>query len=520
MHGVSPADLGLPPKFQSFRDQQTAMIDNGLASTRRFVAHAMPTGAGKSAAAIAEARYRGARVCVLTSTKALQNQYLDDFSPAGLRSVKGRANFQCLNRPGMSCEDGGHCGCTNSQCPYKHQHTAAKESGMVVTNYAYWCAINQFGEGLGTFDLLVLDEAHDAPDEVSSQMSVALSSFEAHQMLTADWPARHNVLADWKEWAASAHETASRRLAQVMQNVRVGALAASADNAKVIARWKSLAAKLSTVAHMSGAWVVEPRIIRNEQDGWRLEAVWPRAYAESILFCGVPKVMLLSATLNRKTLDLLGIKPQQADYYEYPAVFEPSRSPVYYVPTVKLNYKATDADYAILVSRIDEILSTRQDRKGIIHTTSYSRAQMLLGQSKYASAMLLPDSRSTAGVVRMFKDLPPPLVLVSPAVTTGYDFPMEHCEYQIIMKAPYPDLRSRIQQRRIEEDRLYPSYTMAQTLVQAAGRGMRSEQDRCETFVLDDTAAKVMKSTPYLFPAWFRRLWHETANVPPPGPRV
>ena len=37
-------------------------------------------------------------------------------------------------------------------------------------------------------------------------------------------------------------------------------------------------------------------------------------------------------------------------------------------------------------------------------------------------------------------------VLVSPSVSTGYDFPGRECEWQFICKVPFPDGRAKIQQ--------------------------------------------------------------------------
>jgi ATP-dependent DNA helicase DinG len=90
------------------------------------------------------------------------------------------------------------------------------------------------------------------------------------------------------------------------------------------------------------------------------------------------------------------------------------------------------------VGLIDRILDARGDRKGIIHTTSFERARYLQQYSRHSGRLLLNESRNTRDVVSAFKSTQRPMVLVSPSVTTGYDFPYAECEFQVIGKVPYP----------------------------------------------------------------------------------
>ena len=157
--------------------------------------------------------------------------------------------------------------------------------------------------------------------------------------------------------------------------------AADRDTFKAAMAWRSLAAKLHNDRHHEwgrGWWSRDST--EAEHDGYRLQAVWPYTYAEKLLFLGIPKIILISATINMKTLSLLGIKRSECDFYEYGASFDPGRSPVYFLPTVSLNHKTGPDEFSLVVGRVDEIISDRLDRKGIIHTTSYQRAQDIVAQ--------------------------------------------------------------------------------------------------------------------------------------------
>lgn len=523
--GLTPGDLGLPDKFDGWRPGQQLAIERTLNNDRRFIAHASPTGTGKSLVYVASSLYQGGRSAFLTSTKGLQDQLEADFEVCGLKSARGKQNFQCVARPGWTCEQGAHADCSchrnDSGCPYRTQYNEACAASLVSTNYAYWAAINKYGEGMGTFDMLVLDEAHDCPDVVSSINSATLTDEEVLGVLGSQWPKQPLFLAGWSPWAQPLLRRAEGMYQKAVQAARrSGAI----QDVKKAAGLQSLVTKLQAACNVTNDWVVEQVVRRSGRhegtEGWKLEPVWPAKYAEKTLFLGIPKIVLASATLSRATLRLLGIGPSEYSYYEYGSPFPPELSPVYQIPTVKLNHKSGPEDYFLLIERVDEIIDGRLDRKGIIHTTSYERASKIIEGSRHSAHFLTHTNRpgDAMRTYHQFRSMPAPAILVSPSVTTGYDFPADACEYQIMVKAPYPDLRSKVMRRRMDVDRNYPAYIMAESLVQACGRGTRSRTDQCENFILDDVVANVINRQPDLFPAWWKKLYRNVDRVPEAPP--
>ena len=75
-------------------------LEQGMAAPeeRKFLVVRAPTGAGKSAIAMALARSvvsRGGSVHILASHKFLQEQYTSEYGNLGLKSLWGRANYSC-----------------------------------------------------------------------------------------------------------------------------------------------------------------------------------------------------------------------------------------------------------------------------------------------------------------------------------------------------------------------------------------------------------------------------------------
>ena len=123
-------------------------------------------------------------------------------------------------------------------------------------------------------------------------------------------------------------------------------------------------------------------------------------------------------------------------------------------------------------------------------------------------------------MIARFRSAGPGAVLVSPSVTTGVDFPGRACEFQIILKVPWPDARTPVVAARTVKDKSYPAYVAMQDLVQAVGRGMRSEEDQCETLILDDHVKWFIHQYRHFAPQWFLDAYRSVLTIPAPPPRL
>jgi Rad3-related DNA helicase len=215
-------------------------------------------------------------------------------------------------------------------------------------------------------------------------------------------------------------------------------------------------------------------------------------------------------------LQILGIGYDDYEFKEYPSIFQPAYSPVYFIPTAKIGEKSTAADFEEWHGRIDEIIGPRLDRKGIIHTVSYDRRDKVILASRFAEHMVGHDPKGTRDTVHYFKRTLPPAILVSPSMGTGWDFPDNECRWQIVAKVPFPDRRPEVVRMREKEDPHYGPYLAIQSLVQATGRGRRSATDWCENFVIDNNFQWLYFLYRDHFPSWWRRLFKRPKTVPPP----
>jgi ATP-dependent DNA helicase DinG len=512
----TPVDLGAPAKFDQWREGQLEALTEALNSPKRFTALCLPTGAGKTLIYMVLAYLQKKnRTYFLTSTKAQQDQLSREFS--NLVDIRGMNNYPCkpLDVGGEfydsgdstwdrgcdrgPCRTGYGCRLRENGCLYFDRVRKAELAPLVSTNYAYWMA---GGKSIGKVDLLVLDEAHKAPEELAGFLSTSLSHLDIEGTLGSSASEFGDDPRAWSRWAMK------KRLGI---KPRLEALAHGGSWDRTLARelraLERLDRKLKLITLADDDWIVE--IGKNVT----FDPIWPRRLSK-YLFRGVEKVVLVSATVRKKTCELLGIDPDDLNFYESGSVFDISRRPLIHVPTVRLNFRSTPEELRTWVVRIDQIIDKRRGLSGIIHTVSYKRKDYLLSHSRHAERMLTHDTASAARVIAQFKISSAGTILVSPSASTGYDFPGRECRWQIMAKMPFPDTRSKILKARCKHDKDYAMYLAMQELVQASGRGMRASDDWCDNFVVDDNVSWFLNKYKKFSPDWFAGSYRKHEVIP------
>ncbi len=542
----TPPSFGLPESFPRWRGAQLDAVNRILDSTKRFVVVCAPTGIGKSLLAMAAGAMSGQRTVILTSTLGLASQYAAQFSSVS-SDVRGMANYRCAAAPSLGlnpsttvadapCLMGYRCPMRSFGCDYFDAYRTARQSPLITTTYQCWMydALKDPREAIhaplllddpgNPVDMLICDEAGESIDEIQRFITISITRRECLH-LRLDWP-EHTTLPAWRDWADTLVSDIRVRVAAAEQKVKNGNGNGNGSNGsgswtKELKSLRELARKLDRLSTItiSDQWIMSPRI---DPDTHAIDAVEfiplsPSRFAESALWRGVSKVVLLSATIRPKTAAMLGIPTTSMDFIEYPSTFPASRRPIIVVPTVMLNHRneQNDALMTRWLHRIDSIIAGRLDRKGIIHTTSYSRARFLFDNSEHHSLMLIHSSSNRASVIDEFIHSPSPRILVSPSLTSGYDFAADLARYAIIAKLPFQTVTDPVVRARQALDPDYGTYLTAQDIIQSSGRIVRSETDAGETFICDDSFSNwFYRRARKFFPDWWQEAVIFSDGVP------
>lgn len=510
----TPASIGLPAdRFPEWRKGQAEALRHLLYSTERFNLLCIPTGGGKTVIAAGHlALENDVRGAYLTATNALLDQVDEQLGPAlGIANVRGRSNYDCDIDPNVTaarakCTGGVFCERKKGQggpCGYYDTLAEARARRLVSTNYRFWLHAEESGS-IGEFDTLILDEAHRVPDEISEFAAVSITASELRRY---NLPAPAGPLV---QWAMRALHAVDRQLE------REGGIEHRRQT-------KDMARRLARLCRLSDeTWIPS----RPKRDEWRWDLLDPGALAEELLFRGAKKIILVSASIRRKTLRLLGVD-EKVKFVEQSSTFPIQRRPIYYWPIAQLNYHAKSDVIDRWHEGMQEWTEPRLDRNGIVHPHSFDRGEEIYERApKHHRRQMLLHRRGQDGadVLAEFKERgrTHPTILISPSVGTGTDFPGREAEWQIIAKVPYPSLASPLVKARSKADADYIPYVTMQTVVQIAGRVNRSIADQGETLIPDSAFGRLKgiyhEFAPQYFLAAIRTIDRKSKPPLPPPP--
>ena len=534
----TPREMGLP--YDAWLQDQREMVEWAVRSDKRFVILNAGLGRGKSLVAVALALVlQGKRVAILTTTKALEDQYAREFADAGLVIMKGRNEFTCNLEPPLTadvapCVDGFKCPLKpEGSCDYFRQKAVTTAARIYITNMAYFMSVYNYSDGLGPVDVLVVDEA-DLSEGWLLWMAGIKITYATFKRVLPDVPVpRTKNVGVWMEWAERWYKTAAlvhSRLEADMKEASNDGREANVPR-QLRNRYRQAGAVLNVLTQLrkiqdASKWVVEgvdqAEHSEDQRTSVELKPIWAGEFGEPLLWrYGKEKVVLMSGTIPNpaRFTKLVGILDGQWEYREYGCVFPVENRPFYYIPTVKVHHNMSASDLDALVSRVDHIIGQRLDRKGIIHTGSYWMAQEVYGRSMWGGQegiMVQHRPGKVEDALEGYLKADIPRVLVSPALGRGISLSGSACSYIIHIRVPWPSMETEQMKARMKEDKTYAALVAAVSVEQGAFRAIRSPTDVAENFILDEVWRWFRVAYRDFFSEGFRTSWKKSALLPKP----
>ena len=489
--GLSPRALGF--NFDQWRPGQLECAESIFNSKAKIIVLSAPTGTGKSVINQVPARILLNRQLILTRTKALQAQYeLDD-----VLSMYGRSNYVCNVMPMHSaehgkCRAGADCALLYDGCDYYDAKRVALAAQQVVTNYRYFFLEANGAGGFSNLDYLVLDEGHSVPEELAQSYNIRISYYDIRRFKLKK-PEETDDLSYWINWAALA-------------TIKMASQLKYATKPEVIFAHATLDRKLNQLAELTD---IDNYIVARDKAGVSIRPVWSDKLAAKLLFPHAQRFIFSSATINPWRLSReLGFSLLDTQYIEVPSTFPKDSRPIHISKAVhNPKYGVTQLELLALIRDIDKIIDQYPTQKGIIHTANYGLAETIANLSYHSRRIVTHKSANRAEALESFKDSEVG-ILVSPSMTEGIDLPYELCEFSIIAKLPFPNLQDPVWQARFSRDKqrasaTYTSQTIS-SVVQSVGRGMRSADDYCDSWILDSSFNRIYSQHRQEFPRYFQ----------------
>jgi ATP-dependent DNA helicase DinG len=189
-----------------------------------------------------------------------------------------------------------------------------------------------------------------------------------------------------------------------------------------------------------------------------------------------------------------------------PSTFPPSSRPIYIYPIADMSRKNFTTSIGPMTTAIAKILANQTGRI-LIHTVSYDLNKALF--TRLPAIRPIYTYSSTAGKQRAVDQYltDPDAVLLAPSLDRGIDLPQDHCRHIVVPKIPFPSLGDHQVSKRLYSTggRLWYSVKTVRTLIQMTGRGFRSEDDQCSSYILDKAfLTHIWKQSKHLLPQWWK----------------
>lgn len=545
----------MPKDFRWRKGQRETIeqvIETYTENTHRHVIVEAPTGSGKAIIAMASSyvlNKMNKKGFILTSELTLQDQYESDLNRYMLRwgSVKGIDNYECLdnderhslgtckingiNPRKMQCYD---------QCPYFSARDHAATTMTSALNYAYWLIqmnyVNPKNEDplFPPREFLMCDEAHKVVEIVQNHFSPRITekttekierlykffNMQGMRDLSREYVTlKRTVDKIWKE--RDKHSlldllhTVERNLIRfknpietLRERVKEESMGGKPPKewreAFYIGEWiKDLHCKVEDYNEIIGKTGLE-NMVKN-----------PKGEDEVVFNCLEENYLMnnhfhewsnftvyLSATFSdpKSYAHSLGIKG--AKYLRVGNNFSFRKSPIYFWNKRRMSKRYVEDNIPWMTEKVNGLLDIHREHKGIIHTASYELSNRInegLSQHNLKRMLVYSGTEEKRDVLETLKR-EKNRVLMGPSLTTGLDLKNDLCRFIIFAKVPYPSLHDEFVKAKMKKNPEWYRWKTIVEILQASGRGIRSEDDWAITYLLDANFGDLLHHNRKYFP--------------------
>ncbi len=490
------------------------------------------TGIGKSAIATTLANmYEDSYI--LTMTKQLQEQYLDDFGDM-LVEIKGKGNYKC-NYKGTCdfCIKSEYNIAKCSDCDYLIAFRKAKKSKNVITNYDFMYRVGVDNQMLDPRQLLILDEAHNlerkmlmlSSHELNREYISTKFGIDIFEELMKGEKSYYHIKNNSVYWI----EVCKKLMKACGENIEK--IEGTGKDVQVtLDEFESNPSKYSNVDYVekqilesdlkefnsirlgleSGDLIIdvpELKLIKdNKMDIFAEFKPYSVSDAtQNLLSFGETRIFLTGTLGNmQKFCKWNNINPDNTYYIYEKSPFEVSNRPIYidFVGNMsgsRRNVPNWKNKRAIL--KIKELIDRYPNQKGVIHTSSNEQAFWIMDNLKEYK-LLFVGGESRNEVLKEFNERNDGVILIGASIKDGVDLKGDLCRFQIIFKVPYPQLNEQVKFRKSLDPSWY-YYQAVMAIMQAYGRGIRDKEDYCDMYIIDSNFKRLFDFNYNFFNEYF-----------------
>jgi Rad3-related DNA helicase len=522
-----------------------------------------PTGSGKSIIAMMFSdfmNHRGQRGYVLASDLSLHEQYVKDFRRLqnwNWGNIKGIDNYECdvngekfsvghCASRGMSYEQAEKLECF-AKCGYLQARKKAIRSPLALLTYPYaliqrnYVEQQQQGTGRGVpfpqRDFVICDEAHKLLDIVQNHFSPIITDDIQNKvqkildlMIENSLPAPKIDLLKFDKLVKSifSDENEVSLLGNLTKLVDQLALIVKANERtrEVVAEEfgeNDLPADLKQLFRLTD-WCKDchckfedyvsilnkvgvQKMIKNPADKHIVFNCIDEYYLlQRHFYNKFGFKVLMTATMGSPKDFMRNHGLKTAKYFKMDSHFAWEKSPIIFYPGKKLSARYLEENIEWAIEKTVELLNSHQDQKGIIHTGSYELGERVWSKLPREIRKRVLTYRGSEEKDKIIKKHKKNLgaVLMGPSLLEGLNLADDDSRFQIFLKVPYPHLGDRYVKAKLEDSQKWYNWKTSISVLQGAGRSIRTPEDWAVTYLLDGNFADLLKAAGDQFPPEFK----------------
>jgi Rad3-related DNA helicase len=217
----------------------------------------------------------------------------------------------------------------------------------------------------------------------------------------------------------------------------------------------------------------------------------------------------MSATLQPELLiQRWNLNPNTTEIIEIKSDWDPIKSPIVCCDTSNMSYQNGRKSVDAAIKKVDKLLDSHLNERGVIHTTTNLIMNTLLECSRHSKRMYAYNGTAEKlELLKKLNELPHNAILCGPSLYTGIDLSDDLARFNIIFKLSFPNVSSQLWSRRYKFQKDVYFGETAAVLEQSAGRSTRNIDDYSTTYILDNRAKKFIKGNrQYFSDSFLQRL--------------
>jgi Rad3-related DNA helicase len=510
------------PEYRGNQKDALRKIREAFADGNRVVLVRAPTGSGKSllaravagcARTVEEAAPSEATDAYYTTPQVSQ---LDDVAADplldDLNVIRGKRNYTCIlsgeedtpvDRAPCARERGYDCS-VKHRCPYYSDRAVASNRRIAAMTLAYFMQ-TAGSEVFRKRDVCVIDEAHGLAEWAEMYATIELSPrtvpiWEGLRVPEVDSVERAT------EYADRLRNVCRRRVDDLLASDEL-----SPEEAARRDRLQELRSELGWFVDdyrdpgSATTWLAD----QAEDGSLTIKPMDPERYLRHTVWERGNRFALLSATILNKAAFChgVGLDPADVALVDVGHTFPLENRPLYDVTQGKLTYEHRDETLPKVARTLVRLMAEHPDSAGLVHAHSYaiqSRLADRLRDFGVGARVRTHDREDRDAQLAAWKASDEPEVFLSVTMEEALDLEGDLARWQVLCKAPFPNTNDSRVAYRLEDGQWAWYYRNAlRTVIQAAGRIVRSPEDYGATYLVDTSLLDLFDRARHDLPPWF-----------------